>query len=494
MKKKLISLSILLGTTIFSQIGAQYAPTDDLDGDGIINSIDLDDDNDGIPDCVEKQLDNVTINSLFHLVGSSTTGTVAGGDNILRLTDGVTKQQAGAAWSRYQVNLAQPFTVTFNAYLGTNNGGADGIAMVFHNDSSALNAVGAAGLAMGAGNIKNGIALELDTFRNGSGSGDISDDHGAIFDTDARTFVSGSNTVSGGTGYILSSARRFAANQIFGPALNLEDGNWHTVVITWDPTTRTISYTVDGFLGGTYTHSGTLDNFCSTYFNIPETQKNKLVWFGYTASTGDFLNEQKIRLTDTCNNYELFHIDTDGDGILDYLDWDSDGDGCPDSIEGGGNILFSDLNTNTSISGGVNTQGIPLKVGTGQTRGTSIDATVTADECKSCLRLPKLNAGVKMPTQHGITSLGRAGWGGNGYSSAVSDNWPLVRQSAWTVLEAKKIGFVVNRMPFHPSGVPMNIPATNFVEGMMVYDTTNQCLKIYDGTKWGCVSTPGCPQ
>jgi len=38
----------------FNFISAQYAPTDDFDSDGIINSLDLDDDNDGISDAVES--------------------------------------------------------------------------------------------------------------------------------------------------------------------------------------------------------------------------------------------------------------------------------------------------------------------------------------------------------------------------------------------------------------------------------------------------------
>ncbi|MCF7569631.1 DUF11 domain-containing protein [Sabulilitoribacter arenilitoris] len=46
--------------------------------------------------------------------------------------------------------------------------------------------------------------------------------------------------------------------------------------------------------------------------------------------------------------------DTDGDGTADYLDLDSDGDGCPDAIEGGGNFTYADLITST-IDGG-NTQ------------------------------------------------------------------------------------------------------------------------------------------
>ena len=40
---------------LFGQIGfAQTAPSDDFDGDGIINSLDIDDDNDGVLDFMEQ--------------------------------------------------------------------------------------------------------------------------------------------------------------------------------------------------------------------------------------------------------------------------------------------------------------------------------------------------------------------------------------------------------------------------------------------------------
>ena len=44
--------------------------------------------------------------------------------------------------------------------------------------------------------------------------------------------------------------------------------------------------------------------------------------------------------------------DTDEDSIPDYLDLDSDGDGCPDAIEGDGSFTSADLVTDTNIDGG----------------------------------------------------------------------------------------------------------------------------------------------
>ncbi len=105
---------------------------------------------------------------------------------------------------------------------------------------------------------------------------------------------------------------------------------------------------------------------------------------------------------------------------------------------------------------------------------------------------PGILTGTALDSKVGITSLNRAG-------SDDPDNWPMVRKGGWMVLESKTKGFVVNRVAFDASGNPAGIPAANFVEGMMVYDTTNNCMKIYTsadgGTtfSWQCLNTQTCP-
>lgn len=90
------------------------------------------------------------------------------------------------------------------------------------------------------------------------------------------------------------------------------------------------------------------------------------------------------------------------------------------------------------------------------------------------------NTGSIVPAQHGITLLKRAG--------ADNGNWPMIRSSAHTVLEANTKGFVITRM------TTAEITAINFPQdGMMVYDNDVNCLKLYDGTAWKCFSTPACP-
>ncbi|WP_027379903.1 hypothetical protein [Chryseobacterium daeguense] len=67
-------------------------------------------------------------------------------------------------------------------------------------------------------------------------------------------------------------------------------------------------------------------------------------------------------------------------------------------------------------------------------------------------------------------------------------SWPASRKSAHIVMESNNKGFVISRM------TTAQITAiTSPQEGMMVYDTSVKCLKIYSGTAWSCFSTPTCP-
>lgn len=101
-----------------------------------------------------------------------------------------------------------------------------------------------------------------------------------------------------------------------------------------------------------------------------------------------------------------------------------------------------------------------------------------------CYRNPSVLSGGQ-PVNHGITALGRAG---------VEDNWPMARKGAWTALESKNTGFVINRVAADLESDGGQVPSITVpVIGMMIYDTTNNCLKIYNGTSWNCFSRITCP-
>jgi hypothetical protein len=310
----------------------------DPDADGINNDCDLDDDNDGILDCEEKNLTG-TVSEYFNITGNASETSV----NEFQLTPNL-NNQSGQAWSFGRTNFNRSFVINFEANFGTNNNGADGIAVTFHNDPLGFNVVGNTGIAIGSGGIQNGIAIEFDTFQNAL---DIAADHATFWETDQAA----PNTT-------------LRPDVALGASGNIEDGQWHTVTISWNIDTQTLSYLFDNVYSDSYTNN----NFVNTFFAGTSN-----VYFGFTASTDGSTNTHSIRIANACSL--PVSEDSDNDGIINSLDLDSDNDGCPDAIEGGGAFTTADI-LNDTLTGGVDANGIPNVVSpAGQTIGDSVIAT-----------------------------------------------------------------------------------------------------------------------
>ena len=230
------------------------------------------------------------------------------------------------------------------------------------------------------------------------------------------------------------------------------------------------------------------------------------------------------------------NCDTDGDGIPNYLDVDSDDDGCPDAVEGSENVsieqvwslnlpiadanyanrgkikvIYDGITTNTQpniVSQSAAALGVPQLVNNagnnlnavtnpsdlaGLADNTDVPGPTTADigqgvgassnaAVNACICYNDPNTGtVGADTKHGITLLKRAG------ATPQPDNWPMERKSAFTALESNTKGFVITRM------TTAEINALTGQSGMMVYDTDLKCLKLFNGTAWSCFNTPTCP-
>ena len=114
---------------------------------------------------------------------------------------------------------------------------------------------------------------------------------------------------------------------------------------------------------------------------------------------------------------------------------------------------------------------------------TNIDFGINAE---ACFRPPSIT-GDKLPTTHGITILDR--------KENTLNGWPYTINGAWTTIEAKTKGLVLNRVEADKESDGGQVPKiANPVEGMIIYDTTNHCLKIYNGSSWKCFNKLGCPQ
>ncbi|MBO6201556.1 MAG: hypothetical protein J6N74_08050 [Chryseobacterium sp.] len=100
-----------------------------------------------------------------------------------------------------------------------------------------------------------------------------------------------------------------------------------------------------------------------------------------------------------------------------------------------------------------------------------------------CLENP-VTTGTVLDTNTGITSLGRAG------TETTNNNWPMIRKGGFLALESNKKPLVITR-----SSTANLVNITNPVEGMMVYDTTVNCLKLYVSSAigWRCYNKKTCP-
>lgn len=187
------------------------------------------------------------------------------GDEILLTNDGI--GNAGAAWSKYQFDLSQDFSINFEIYLGTKDAGADGVAFFFKSkkDKDHMLAGGGGNLGYGGSATVKGVyekvfkdtfGMKFDTFQS---PGEPSGDHLA--------FIKEGNV----TGFQQKSIS------------NIEDGKWHKVSIRWNAINAKFSYIFDGTIKDTY--SGDITTFLKT----------KTGYFGFTGATAGQTNIQKVK-------------------------------------------------------------------------------------------------------------------------------------------------------------------------------------------------------
>ncbi|MET2986691.1 hypothetical protein, partial [Aureibaculum conchae] len=73
--------------------------------------------------------------------------------------------------------------------------------------------------------------------------------------------------------------------------------------------------------------------------------------------------------------------DDDFDGIPNWLDTDSDGDGCPDALEGSAAFPAATVDGNGRLISSVDANGVPTVAGGGQTNVSSVNNTITSNQC-----------------------------------------------------------------------------------------------------------------
>ena len=155
-------------------------------------------------------------------------------------------------------------------YFGASDAGADGIAFVLQNLDTGQGSTGGGLGYGGAAPISPSMALEFDTYLNSFADPATGEDHIA--------FVENGNT----------NAMPLATDITLVD--NLENGNYHTVVISWDPDAQILGYV--------FTHSnGTIYSDTKT-INLITLLGTPIAFWGFTASTGGSTNEQSVRFND----------------------------------------------------------------------------------------------------------------------------------------------------------------------------------------------------
>ncbi|WP_131431029.1 lectin-like domain-containing protein [Chryseobacterium formosense] len=148
------------------------------------------------------------------------------------------------------------------------------------------------------------------------------------------------------------------------------------------------------------------------------------------SGNGDDIGLDNISLT-------IPNCDTDGDGIPNYLDLDSDGDGCFDAIEGSDSVKLAQLKANGSINGVIDSQGVPVLVNVGgaadinsaqgQSVGTSQDSTLNAcidtdgDGVPDLEDLDNDNDGILDCTENGFNGDPNTVFKSNGNTTVVTN-------------------------------------------------------------------------
>lgn len=87
----------------------------------------------------------------------------------------------------------------------------------------------------------------------------------------------------------------------------------------------------------------------------------------------------------------------------------------------------------------------------------------------ACTKPGDNNFPAQSGTSAGITTL-----------SKINSNWPNAIANGYLALESTNRGMVITRTSSN------NIP--NPVEGMLIYDTTDRCMKLYNGSAWNCIT------
>ncbi|MHA3788891.1 L-type lectin-domain containing protein, partial [Flavobacterium hauense] len=180
-----------------------------------------------------------------------------------------TQSNSGAAWYNNPIDLSQDFDIVYSAFFGANAGGADGMAFVLKSTPNAV--IGTVGGGLGYQNILGAsLAVEFDTYTNGTPTNDPSYDHIALH-KNGNIYHSGSDNLIGPV-------------QASSTSTNIKDNQQHEVKITWRANTHILKVYFDCVERISYDNQIIISIFGG----------QPTVYFGFTGSTGALSNQQSV--------------------------------------------------------------------------------------------------------------------------------------------------------------------------------------------------------
>ncbi|PCH72126.1 MAG: hypothetical protein COB98_12035, partial [Flavobacteriaceae bacterium] len=336
----------------------------DTDNDSIPDYLDLDADGDGCPDALEG-------GGVF-VIADLLVSTMDGGNSNVS-TDAVQDNLTGSPVQSGAVD-------------------ADGVPVVANGGQEDVSAADSAVQSAECDSCNAASSLFTDGDNDGIGDDcDLDKDNDGILDVD-EGYCSVVPEVRHAIAYVqtgilnpedlLGAPNDVSARMTNGNSLIIELAD---IVKEGDP----IDFRITRYnLTGDYTIETSTDNVTWTNplnYNAASGATLKfLETVRYTVATGGakFIRFTRVNgaLEIDAVSYDFLctSLDTDGDGIPNYLDLDGDNDGCPDAVEGAANILISDLETATSIRGAVDENGVPVLATGGQAVGGSLSNLVVS--------------------------------------------------------------------------------------------------------------------
>ncbi len=372
---------------ITSILNASYDPsahpkgtcTVDTDNDGIIDSLDLDSDGDGCSDALEGGASFTT--------GALVTSTLAGGNSGAGYTGTSTSpviQNLGNTVGSTVTTLGVPIVAGTGQSIGLSQSGSinacidsdgDGVANVDDSDDD-----------------NDGI---LDLVECPTPSQTIRGGGNGISSVTAVNYPASTYSYAGGT--LAGLADGTAADSYFNIPPAIADAGTHIIDINLtQPTALSNFYLANdwGVTGdelkdfqleflnasgnsiavlnyrATATSGWQVFNFPAPFTGVKTVRFSLINWWGH-ANANSQIGDLGFGVP----------CDTDGDGIYNQLDLDADGDGCPDAIEGGASFTTANSTGTGALSGSVSVTGVPTIAGSGQTIGTSQNASAQDANC-----------------------------------------------------------------------------------------------------------------